>query len=265
MQYQTIEAPASLHPFVKCFWSFEGNQEGQSYVYRSLADGCAELIFHYKGLFSEPDVQGNPFYAGLAAQTTEYKRYITNEPFGIFGAYLYPFAIPLLFNIPAHELTGEMPDLVTLLGNEGRMLQDTILQAPGNHQRSIILGNYLEKKLQNRFSEHDAVFSAIRHVIQAEEISNIPALSGMFCMSERTLERKFKDFAGLSPKLLFRLSRFKSTLNDYGNQTRSLTDIAHACGYYDQSHFISEFKSFSGYHPRQYFHGRPEGVEWRDA
>ena len=265
MQYQTIDAPASLSPFVKCFWSFEGNQEGQSYVYRSLADGCAELIFHYKGLFSEPDVQGNPFYAGLAAQTKEYKRYITQEAFGIFGAYLYPFAIPLLFNIPAYELTGEMPDLVTLLGNEGRVLQDTILQAPGNHQRSIILGNYLEKKLQNRFSEHDAVFSAIRHVIQAEEISNIPALSGMFCMSERTLERKFKDFAGLSPKLLFRISRFKSTLNDYGNQTRSLTEIAHACGYYDQSHFISEFKSFSGYHPRQYFHGRPEGVEWRDA
>lgn len=265
MQYQSIDPPEHLRQFVKCFWAFEGNQDAQPYVYRSLADGCAELLFHYKGLFSEPGESGHPFYAGLAAQTKAYKRYVTQEEFGIFGAYLYPYAIPLLFNVPAHELTGEMPDLISLLGNEGRILQEAMMLAMNNNERRRILTQFLERKLQTHFTGNNIVFNAIQHVIQASEVNSIPVLSGMFCMSERTLERKFKDFAGLSPKLLFRISRFKSTLNDYGSQQRSLTEIAHACGYYDQSHFISEFKSFSGYHPGKYFHGTPEGAEWRDA
>jgi AraC-like DNA-binding protein len=58
--------------------------------------------------------------------------------------------------------------------------------------------------------------------------------------------------------------RFESALEEYGNRNKSLTEIAYDCGYYDQSHFIHEFKEFSGHHPRHYFMGKAEGVEWKD-
>lgn len=48
------------------------------------------------------------------------------------------------------------------------------------------------------------------------------------------------------------------------NKKKSLTDIAYDCGYYDQSHFINDFKEFSGYHPSQYFSGQTEGTTWKD-
>lgn len=265
MIYHCIQPPQSLQSFVRCFWIFESNFEANPYTYRSMADGCAELLFHYKGLFREPDQASGNFYSGLQAPTKLYKRYITQEQFGIFGAYLYPYAIPFLFDLSASGIAEEMPDLPTLLGLAGKELEEKMITAKSNTARLTILTSFLEKKLQNRFSENPAVFSAIRHVIDAGPQASVPALSEMFCMTERTLQRQFKEYAGLSPKLLSRITRFKISLNDYGNRKKLLTEIAHECGYYDQSHFITDFKAFSGYHPKTYFHGQPEGVEWRDA
>ncbi|MBO9660186.1 MAG: helix-turn-helix domain-containing protein [Chitinophagaceae bacterium] len=50
----------------------------------------------------------------------------------------------------------------------------------------------------------------------------------------------------------------------FGNEYRTLTEIAYQCGYYDQSHFIHDFKEFSGYHPRHYFKGDTEGTRWKE-
>lgn len=265
MLYQCIAPPASLRDFVRCFWIFESNADASPYVYRSMADGCAELVFHYKGLFREPEETNSTFYSGLAAQSKQHKRYITHEAFGIFGVYIYPYAIPYLFNISSSSVTDEMPDMATLLGNTGKELEEKMISADCNKKRQQIITSFLEKKLLNRFSDQPGTFSAIKHLMHSGSQLSIPDLSDKFCMTERTLQRHFKEYAGLSPKLLSRIIRFKSALNDYGNRTKLLTDIAHECGYYDQSHFITDFKSFSGYHPKAYFHGRPEGVEWREA
>ena len=265
MNYQCIMPPESLKHFVRCFWIFEGIPGAGPYVYRSMADGCAELLFHYKGVFTEPEDPECQFYSGLQAQTKQFQRFITCDNFGIFGAYLYPYAIPLLFNISSQHTTDARPDLQTLLGREGRVLEDKMLTARNNSLRLTMLTRFLEKRLLNRFEENAAVFSAIRHVIESGETTRLPALSNRFCMTERTLQRHFKEYAGLGPKLLSRISRFKTALNDYGNHSKPLSHIAYDCGYYDQSHFINDFKSFSGYHPKEYFHGRPEGVEWRES
>jgi AraC-like DNA-binding protein len=265
MIYQCIPPPASLHAFVKCFWIFESNADAKAYTYRSMADGCAELIFHYKGVFREPGSNGGNFYAGLQAPTKQFKRYITYEPFGIFGVYLYPYAIPYLFRLSVSSLTDEMPDLQTLLAKTGKELEEKMITAGSNAARLQILTAFLEKKLLNRYEEKRSSFAAIRHLIDSGSQVSVPSLSEKFCMTERTLQRQFKEFAGLSPKLLSRITRFKASLNDYGNRKKLLTEIALECGYYDQSHFIADFKSFSGYHPRSWFHGNPEGAEWREA
>ncbi|WP_350340143.1 helix-turn-helix domain-containing protein [Paraflavitalea speifideaquila] len=68
-----------------------------------------------------------------------------------------------------------------------------------------------------------------------------------------------------SPQSVFPHYPFQEALQQYGSTFKSLTDIAYECGYYDQSHFIHDFKEFSGYHPGQYFKGRPEGIEYKEV
>ena len=229
-----------------------------------MASGCPELCFHYKGRFCEvTDGRMIPgFQTGIHGQSLQYRRFRTAESFGLFGAFLYPFAVPLLLGIPATEINGQMVDLASLLGRPGEILSEKMLLADNNQQRASILSAFLESRLPDAGSSR--VIPAIRQVILTRGQMPIHSLSDQYFLSSRQFTRAFSEYAGFSPKLFSRLLRFEHTLSEYGNRDKSLTEIAYDCGYYDQSHFIHEFKEFSGHDPRHYFSGNAEGTQWKD-
>src|SRR6187399_1387737 len=113
MNYEVIQPSAFLSKFVRFFWVLEHDGVNNSpYVYRSMADGCVELLFHYKGNFEEltDGKKLSQYKSILHGQSQKFRRFETTENFGIFGAYLYPFAVPYLFSVPSVHLTNEMPD-----------------------------------------------------------------------------------------------------------------------------------------------------------
>ena len=269
MQYYTIQPSQKLAEFVRFFWVLESDHTTvRPYIYRSLADGFAELIFHYKGTFNElisPGSTDKSFFSGVHGQSQKYRRFITTGDFGIFGVYLHPVAIPQFFSLPSSELSNQMPDLYTLLGNEGSCLEESMMLASDNLHRVKIISAFLETTLSKRFISQPDVFSCINDIIQSKGVTDVDAMANKYFLSTRQFERKFKQFSGFSPKLFSRIVRFQSAINNYGNKEMSLTEIAYECGYYDQSHFIHDFREFSGYNPKQYFSGKAEGVEYRDA
>jgi len=264
MQYITIPPPAYLAAYVRAFWVLESDAP---YTHRNYADGSAEMIFHYKGTFEELTEKEtvSQSNAMIHAQSCNYRRFTTNESFAIFGVYLYPFAIPLLCNMPADELTNHMPDLVALFGNGGRILEEQIMLATDTKQRIAIVSSFLEKRLLQKNESENAIHFCISNIIHSDGLASVDKLANKCFLSVRQFERKFKEHAGFTPKFYTRLIRFQSAMKRYGSNFNSLTDIAYDCGYYDQSHFIHEFKAFSGYHPKTYFYGEAEGVEWRGA
>jgi|SRR5580765_5306957 len=267
MKYFTIPPPPSLAAYVRCFWVYEGEASAESpYVYRGYADGCTELVFHYKGVYDQL-IEGAPvssFAAGIVAQTRKYSRFVVDRDFGIFGCYLYPYALPKLFRFPASDFTDQMTEFDVILGSEGKELEERILIAPDNAQRVAILTGFLEKRLCEVRYEEPRVFASIGRIIETRGLVNVRDLAREYFLSNRQFERKFKEFAGFSPKTYSRIIRFQAALKEYGSN-KSLTDIAYDCGYYDQSHFINDFKEFSGYNPKVYFSGRAEGSEYLEA
>ncbi|MEO5997296.1 MAG: helix-turn-helix domain-containing protein [Chitinophagaceae bacterium] len=269
MRYYTIQPSQKLADYVRFFWVLESDETTDTpYIYRSLADGFAELLFHYQGTFDElisPERIEKSFISGVHGQSQKYRRFITTGDFGIFGAYLYPSAIPQFFSLPSSELSNQMPDLRTLLGNEGGYLEERMMLAPDNLQRVKIISAFLETALSKRFIRPPDVFSCINYIIQSKGVTDVAVMASKYFLSTRQFERKFKQFSGFSPKLFSRIVRFQSAINNYGNKNISLTEIAYECGYYDQSHFIHDFREFSGYNPKQYFSGNAEGVEYREV
>lgn len=83
MKYYTIPPPQSLKQFVRCYWVLEHDLAPNEphYIYRSIADGCAELVFHYRGLFYDivNDQQVRGWQSGLRAQSTQHRNFITNQ------------------------------------------------------------------------------------------------------------------------------------------------------------------------------------------
>lgn len=264
--YLTFPPPPQLAAHVRMFWVFEHDvPAGEPYVYRSMADGCTEMVFHYKGVFTEPERAADATYLSmLHAQSSHHRRFLTHGSFGIFGAYLYPTALPRLFGLPAADFSNQMPGLSVVLGHDGSLLEEQIMTAAGHLERVAILSRFLQQRLHKKEEHPTVAHIALRHILQQKGRLNVENLASQICLSTRQFERRFKEHCGFPPKLYTRIIRFQHALTAYGNKNLSLTDIGYECGYYDQSHFIREFREFSGYHPRQYFAGRPEGIEYRD-
>ncbi len=269
MIYRTIPPPSSLEKYVRHFWVLEGDASNdKAYVHRCMADGSADFIFHYKGVFDELISEAETvksFSAGLEGQTQKMRRYSINQNFGIFGVYLYPFAINQLFGIPASEISNQSVDLKTLLGKNENGLEEKINLAKNTEQRIEIITRFLENKLLLSTNSKPGVFETINSIIHSNGFIDIDTLAEKNFLSRRQFERNFKEFSGFSPKVFARITRFQNALKDYGNASKTLTQIALDAGYADQSHFIREFKEFSGYTPKEYFFNNGEGTDWRET
>lgn len=264
MKYTVINPSANLQNYIRFFWVLESDEP---YTHYSLASVCPELLFHYDGQFEEllkNDKKEKSFTAGIHAQTFSPRKFHIDKGFGIFGAYLYPHTIPLLFNLPARELTNHMPGLNELLKDGGDELEEKIAIASNNTQRVKITEQFVERKLSVNFKNPLPVFDCIQFIIKNKGMVKVNDLAKEYYLSERQFERQFQQFSGFNPKIFSRIVRFQSAMSQYGNVTKSLTDIAYECGYYDQSHFIHDFKEFSGHHPKYYFSGNSDATKWRD-
>lgn len=269
MQYYTITPPESLRHWVRCFWVLEGSgTEASPYVHRSMADGCPELIFHYKGRFLELSADNSSqqsFIAGLHGQSAAYRRFGIDGPFGIFGVYLYPYVLPEWLGIPAPEFSGQMVDIDALPLTDGGRLYDNMMLAADNLARLQVIIAYLSEQQRKSAIGNPGIAATLRHLLQAPAPFRVSELAARNFLSVRQFERSFKAAAGFSPKLYTRIVRFQGAMQQYGGSFRSLSDLAYDCGYYDQAHFIHEFRQFSGHDPKGYFSGLAEGTEWRNA
>lgn len=270
MNYYTIPCKPTLSRYVRFFWVLEhdGVTAAQPYTHRSMADGCCEMLFHYKGRFDDIAADGSSapsFTAGVGGPSQNFSRFHTQEAFGIFGVYLYPYAIAALFGIPASAIIDQQVTLPNLLGQAGKDVEEQIMLAPDNATRASILTAFFDSQLAKRDKQPPAVFNAINYIIASKGTVTVDALAQQHFLSTRQFERNFKEFAGFSPKLYSRIIRFQSAIEKYRDKGKSLTEIAHECGYYDQSHFIHDFKQFSGYHPKTYFNSINEATEWKEA
>ena len=264
VEYQIIPPSGVLAEYVQFFWTLDSDQP---YEHRSLADSGIELIFHYRGAFEEIKPQGkcSTALSAIRGTSSRYQIYSCNSAFGIFGAYFYPFAIPALFAMPTDELSNEIPDLTTFLGIEGKELEEKMMTSRDNAERVSIITKFLERKVRAREKRDKTIHQVIHSIIHTTGKVNIDHLAQECCLSRRQFERKFKWFAGFSPKMYERIVRFQSAADEYKNQNKSLTQIALENGYYDHSHFANDFKKFSGHNPKDYFSGNAAGHEWRDG
>jgi len=268
MLYETFAPSPQLAAYIRFFWALEANvAPGEEFVHRSTADGCVEIVFHYRAKFDEIDSGGRRVDSPLAsiqAQSTSFRRFSTHESFGIFGVYLYPYAIPRLFAYPASDFTNISPELDSVFGVDGKHLEEQMASAANNQARVEIATRFLEQKLGSSKRELPPIHRAIDTVIDAAGDVKITDLARQHDLSTRQFERKFKEFAGLNPKLYSRVVRFQAATQQKLTGVRDLTEIAYACGYYDQSHFIKDFRQFSGYTPKEYFWDTVEGTQYMD-
>lgn len=263
MAYYTIAPPHHLKKYVRFYWVLESDKP--YYIHRSMADVCPEMVFHYRGQFDELKQDGTVVkssLSGIQGPANKVSWFQIEESFGIFGVYLYPYTLQSLLKIPSEEIINLQLNLFELLGTEGRELEEKMLESVDNIERLGIINSYLEKKL-NKCLIQDSMYDAVHLIMNAKGNIKVKELCNTFCLSERQFERKFKKASGMNPKLFSKIIRFHNTFNEMmSSSCKSLTEVAYENNYYDQSHFINEFKTFSGLCPKEFLSRKAPGLDW---
>ncbi|MEJ7644583.1 MAG: AraC family transcriptional regulator [Chryseolinea sp.] len=267
IQYRMHKPHGVLAQFVRFFWSLEAQVGAlDPFIHRALPDNCVELIFYCKGGFSISSLdgdEGRTFASGVFGQAQKFRQFKAKRDFSLFGVYLYPYTLKILFNLPANDVSNEMVKSETLWGIKGKILEEQIMLAKTAEQRVQIVSNFFLERVR-AIQRHDQTFMLqIKSVVDNNNLLSIASFAHDCNLSRRQFERKFNDFSGLSPKDFFSIVRFKNVLREIDQIRKPLAQIAIDNGYYDQSHLTNEFKKFSGYSPREYFTNYAGGIEDR--
>jgi AraC-like DNA-binding protein len=168
-----------------------------------------------------------------------------------------PIGAHRFLGLPMHALTNGVVELEDILGAAARRLTARLQEAAGWEARFATLDAFIAERFDNARAVSPAVAWAWHALHKTGGCVAIGTLAGELGWSRKRLIAAFREAVGLSPKLLARIVRFQCAIRRLDRREEPRwTDIAHDCGYYDQAHFIKDFRAFAGSTPSEYLRRR---------
>ncbi len=252
-----FEPNKDLAGFVKCYWTLESLKEKTPKRNTIVPDGTMKMIFHYGDLYWHHPKNEKSFLQPRCFLIGQLTRPYIVEPVGdtkTFIVRFHPNGFLPFTSIPIKEMENRPIPLEDLFGKEGKELEQKVLNAKDTAERIQYIEFFMFKLLKNNTVIDRIVKSAIETISIHKGQLSINELSKQTNQHRRLLTRKFSSSIGLSPKQLSKIVRLQTTLKTLSsNKELSLTDLAHSNEYFDQAHFIKDFKEFTGLTPKEFY------------
>ena len=258
MRREIVYPEPPLSRFVEMLWFYENDPQPHRKE-RLMPDGCVSLVINLQEdetrLYDPDDTRKMTRWdgAGVTGPRTESFAIDTDEQTCVVGVSFRPAGAVPFFRMPSSELYNRHVSLADLWGSFARHLRDRILAEPAPLAKLRLLEMALLERAAGTWDTQPVVEYAVRSFLaapQALRISEIVADTGY---SSRRFIELFKQHVGMTPKLFCRVRRFQGVLRRItGGRPVSWTDVALDCGYFDQAHFIHDFRAFSGVNPSRY-------------
>jgi AraC-like DNA-binding protein len=270
MLFREHQPPLRLKPYVRYYWTLQlGLPPAAHSSMRMLAEGF-EFTFNMADTIEIINCDGRVKHisaSGITGPMSRPMRIRSTGTINVFGICFHPGGGYPFFKYPAHEMVDLSTDTDDLWGAKGRAFVEHIHNDCGTTQARIEAVNaYLSRCLKSNLREDVVTQKAIETIESCKGRIAVEQLARQLGLSSRHLARKFKEQIGMSPKHLCRNIRFKQVYKRIEASSHyNWADVALAFGYYDQSHFINEFKYFTGKSPETYFLSSPNGPDFFSA
>jgi len=157
-------------------------------------------------------------------------------------------------HMPVLEIKDKVVEAELVFGNELLSFREQLLEQAEPKQKFIIAERYLLQRIKNHFEVHPAIRYCIAQIGCSPSQASIREITLKTGYSSKHLISLFGKYAGINPKQYVSVLKFQQAVQMLeGNRAQiNWASLALDCGYYDQAHFINEFKRFSGFNPSAY-------------
>jgi AraC-like DNA-binding protein len=254
----------NINSLIECVFieNYFSRQENQKICNRIVPDNTVELILtdkKFERRFSDKKKTKilHSHISGL--KTTWQDILLDGSPF--ISIRFKPEIIYQLTTIPAFEFRNEAIAPSDVFGKDFVHFEDELFNLTTIHERLKLIENYFTNKMIKMEVKEDTLFKAARVFMDINHGNVIlNHLSSKLNVSQKTLENKFNNSIGITPKAYCRLIRFISCVKNYNASQTTLTNLAYENNFSDQSHFIKEVRRFTGLSPRKYF-SQSQGIQ----
>lgn len=253
-----------LSQFVELFWFHEG-YNCDHHLERVLPDGSMELIINLR------DENRHVFHQTTHCPVRSYRRSWLSGPHSDFiiidtardasmmGAHFRPGGASAFFGFPLDTMRNSVVDLDAIWNGGASALRDQLLEAASPPAKFRVLEEALLACWRPEADHHRAVAYALARFSGEAERMTIAKVMSQIGLSPRRFIELFRQQVGMTPKMFCRLRRFQHALGEIQRRREvQWADVAFQCGYYDQAHFINNFREFGGITPGDYLEARPD-------
>ena len=245
-EIKIIRPRPELRPYVRYYWVLESDTLPST---PTFPIGCPQIIFHRKEPLYIPELECAQSRLTISGQVNFPAHISSKGDVDMIVAVFYPHTIGMFIDTPPsvfynQEISGYDIEYKSL-----NILADTIFGCP----ESVDAINFLEKWLINRVKktgDTDRIEAVVRAVLESPSIG-LNSLAEIACVCKKQLERIFRYYVGMNPKEYCCIARFQMAMRMMQLGSHNYADIAYSAGYSDQSHFIRDFRKYSGYSPRE--------------
>lgn len=240
-----------LKPYVK---SFVVQQTTEEHTYKVLPDTGLVIGFQYTGKLSrlQHDIETPLSISGISGLADCSRTFKSSPNTGTVLVIFKETGAAQFFKQPLHELFRESVSLDNfMLRSELLCLEEQLAEAKTDEQRIASVEQFLIQRMAN-VEPDKLVLSALALIYKSKGNIRMKELAEQLFISQSPLEKRFRQVVGTSPKKFASIVRLKKVIQQY-NASNSLTEIGYDAGFYDQAHFIKEFKHFTGDTPEKFF------------
>ncbi len=252
MIFNRIDPSPELSRIIKEFWIYE-NPSNSPEIQKIIPDGFSEIIIHY----------GDPYRINLTGLWELQSRLLFSNQISTFfhlentgtsamiGMKLFPEAGHRLFNLDMSDFTDRVVDLEEFLNDESSISKLTS-EEYSTAERIKTLEQWVKDRISTKSDNIKKIEIVTDLIFEANGMIEIQSLAEVVEISIRQLERLFKKINGTTIKFFARIVRFNYIFHLMKNKELTWIQVALKSGYFDQSHFIKNFKEFTGEEPTNY-------------
>ncbi|MBC9933009.1 helix-turn-helix domain-containing protein [Chitinophaga qingshengii] len=254
--YRQYYPSAQLADFIECYWVLHAPARFMDVPDRLIPGGRVELIFNFGSpadwLITADNPQGvrqhGPVIMGQRNQIFYVKGW---GKVNMLGIRFKPGGLAAFTNAPVADLLNTLLPAELLLGKAVKSLETRLSDCQDDDERVQLLDIILKTELKNAPADLQMVNHSIDILRNTPDDVSIDTICRQTGWYYKKLERVFLKSVGYTPKHYHKILRFNKAVR-YMRTTHILTDVCHVCNYFDQAHFIRDFRLFTGTTPGQF-------------